>query len=90
MFKVSINDLLHFLTSLDKESLAGWSFSGPVKKAYDKTCKGFILLFEHSTKAQIPVDPRHSEDLHLVQPYLMMQIMIVDKKVFHLEITVTD
>jgi hypothetical protein len=39
------------LTSLDKESLSGWSFSGPVKKAYDKTCKGFILLFESSTKA---------------------------------------
>jgi hypothetical protein len=70
--------------------LSGWSFSGQVKKAYDKTCKGFILLFEHATKAQLPADPRNAEDLHLVQPYLLMQIMVTDKKVFHLEITVTD
>ena len=82
--------MIYLTHAIDKDSLAGWSFSGPVKKAYDKTCKGFILLFEHSTKAMIPVDPRNSEDLHLVQPYLMMQIMITDKKVFHLEITVTD
>jgi len=46
--------------------LVGWSFSGQVKKAYDKTCKGFILLFEHATKAQLPADPRNAEDLHLV------------------------
>jgi hypothetical protein len=61
-----------FFISLDKDSLSGWSFSGQVKKAYDKTCKGFILLFEHATKAQLPGDPRNAEDLHLVQPYLMM------------------
>jgi hypothetical protein len=47
------------------------------------------MLFEHTTKAQLPADPR-GEDLHLVQPYLMLQVMITDKKVFHLEITVTD
>jgi hypothetical protein len=61
-----------------------------VKKAYDKTCKGFIMLFEHNTKAQLPADPRNQEDLHLVQPYLLLQIMVTEKKVFHLEITVTD
>jgi hypothetical protein len=57
---------------IDKDSLSGWSFNGPVKKAYDKTCKGFIMLFEHNTKAQLPADPRNQEDLHLVQPYLLL------------------
>jgi Protein of unknown function (DUF667) len=61
-----------------------------VKKAYDKSCKGFILLFEHSTKAQIPADPRNQEELHLLQPYLLLQLMVTEKKVFHLELTVTD
>ncbi len=66
-----------------------WSFSGSVKKAYDKTCKGFIMLFDHNTKAQLPADPR-ADELFLVQPYILIQAMIADKKSFHIEITVTD
>ncbi|CDW78155.1 UNKNOWN [Stylonychia lemnae] len=74
---------------IGKETLNNWSFQGSVKKAYDKSCKSFILLFDHATKAQIPSDPRQAE-LYLVQPYLMLQLMITDKKLFHIEVTVTD
>jgi len=47
------------------------------------------MLFDHSTKAQIPADSR-TQDLYLVQPYLLLQLMVTDKKLFHLEVTVTD
>eukprot|EP00347_Sterkiella_histriomuscorum_P023813 403333301 len=73
----------------NKESINNWVFQGSVKKAYDKSCKSFVFVFDHATKAQMPDDSRQKE-LYLVQPFILLQLMITDKKLFNLEVTVTD
>ena len=47
------------------------------------------MLFDHATKGQIPADSRNDE-LNLVQPFIMMQLMVTNKNSFHVEIIVSD
>ena len=63
--------------------------SGSIKKAYDRSAKGYVYITDRNSKLQLPQDPRRTE-LHLLQPFLNLQVKILDKKQFHLEVSFTD
>ena len=62
---------------------------GNLKKAYDRSVKGYVFVSDANSKLQMPKDTRKM-DLYLLQPYLLLQIKILNKKQFHLEVAVTD
>lgn len=74
----------------DKDSIKNWAVaSGNLKKAYDKTVKGYVLICDGQTKLQIPKESRKAE-LYLLQTNLLFQIKVLDKKSFNLEVVFTD
>ena len=78
------------LSITEKDSIAKWTIaSGNLKKAYDKTCKGYVYITDANTKLMLPGNAR-TQDLYLLQSNLVFQIKLLDKKSFHLEITFTD
>ncbi len=74
----------------DKDSISKWSIAGgSLKKAYDKTCKGYVYITDANTKLMLPGNAR-TQDLYLLQNHLVLQIKVLDKKSFNLEVTFTD
>ena len=63
--------------------------SGSIKKAYDRSVKGYVFITDTNSKLQLPQDPRRQE-LYLIQPFLNLQIKVLDKKQFHCEVGFTD
>ena len=62
----------------DKETIKKWLVSGSIKKAYDRTVKGYVYMTDISSKLQLPKDPRKQE-LYLLQPYLVVQVKALNK-----------
>ena len=62
----------------DKETIKKWLVSGSIKKAYDRTVKGYVYMTDISSKLQLPKDPRKQE-LYLLQPYLVVQVKVLNK-----------
>lgn len=56
------NLMLLILTQLfsvtDKETIKRWLVSGSIKKAYDRSVKGYVYITDLSSKLQLPKDPR--------------------------------
>jgi len=56
------NLMLFILTQLfsvtDKETIKRWLVSGSIKKAYDRSVKGYVYITDLSSKLQLPKDPR--------------------------------
>lgn len=78
------------LSITDKDSVKNWAVtSGGLKKAYDKTAKGYVYVLDTQTRLQLPRDTRRTE-LYLLQQNLLLQVKILDKKSFNLEIVFTD
>ena len=54
--------MLLILTQLfsvtDKETIKRWLVSGSIKKAYDRSVKGYVYITDLSSKLQLPKDPR--------------------------------
>jgi hypothetical protein len=74
----------------EKESVQKWSISGSnLKRAYDKTVKGYVYITDQNTKLMMPGLTRQV-DLYLLQTNLLFQIKILDKKSFNLEVMFTD
>ena len=63
--------------------------SGSIKKAYDRSVKGYVYITDANSKLQLPQDTRRQE-LCLIQPFLNFQVKVLDKKQFHFEIGFTD
>ena len=63
--------------------------SGSIKKAYDRSVKGYVYITDLSSKMQLPKDTRKQE-LFLLQPFLNLQVKVLDKKQFHVEVTFSD
>ena len=66
-----------------------WMVSGSIKKAYDRSVKGYVYITDQNSKLQLPQDTRRQE-LYLIQPFLNLQVKVLDKKQFHLEVGFTD
>ena len=64
---------------IDKETINKWHISGSIKKAYDRSVKGYVYMTDINSKLQIPKDTRKQE-LYLIQPYLLLQVKVLDKK----------
>lgn len=45
----------------DKESLKNWHLQGSVKKAYDKSVKGYVCVLDVNSKISAPKDGRNSK-----------------------------
>ena len=76
------------LSIQEKDSLQRWlSSGGSLKKAFDKSVKGYVYITDVNTKLSLP---KARQDLHLIQSMLLLQIKILDKKSFSLEIVFTD
>ena len=73
----------------DKETIKRWLVSGSIKKAYDRSVKGYVYITDASSKLQLPKDTRKN-DLFLLQPFLGIQVKVLDKKQFHVEVTFSD
>jgi hypothetical protein len=73
----------------DKDSIKNWGLVGNLKKAYDRSVKGYILVSDNNSKMMMPKDNR-KQDLCLLQPYLLLQCKILNKKQFHMEIAFSD
>jgi hypothetical protein len=53
------------LSVQDKETLKNWGLIGNLKKAYDRSVKGYVFVSDANSKLQIPKDSR-KQDLHLI------------------------
>ena len=84
-----IPSLTPTVPDLDKETIKRWLVSGSIKKAYDRSVKGYVYITDMSSKLQLPKDPRKQE-LFLLQPFLCLQVKVLDKKQFHVEVTFSD
>ena len=73
----------------DKATIKPWLVSGSIKKAYDRTVKGYVYITDLSSKLQLPKDARRTE-LYLLQPFLNLQVKVLNKKEFHVEVTFSD
>ena len=73
----------------DKETIKPWLVSGSIKKAYDRSVKGYVYITDLSSKLQLPKDTRRQE-LFLLQPFLNLQVKVLNKKEFHVEVTFSD
>ena len=49
----------------DKETIKRWLVSGSIKKAYDRSVKGYVYITDLSSKLQLPKEPR-KQDLFLL------------------------
>jgi len=72
----------------DKKSHDNWYFTSNIKKAYDKSLKGYAIILKHNSKLCAPSN--RNLNLYLIQPFLVFQILVLDKRYFSLEIAVTD
>lgn len=73
----------------DKQTVAQWLFSGNIKKIYDRSVKGNVFdITDQRSKIQLPQDV-HKTELFLTQPYLNLQVKVMNKKEFHVEVTFT-
>ena len=66
-----IPSLTPTVLNLDKETIKRWLVSGSIKKAYDRSVKGYVYITDMSSKLQLPKDPRKQE-LFLLQPFLCL------------------
>jgi hypothetical protein len=66
------------LSITEKDQLAGWSTPKNLKKAYDKSAKGYVYITPTLGKWKHPADDRKA-DLALIQPYILLQCKILDK-----------
>ena len=91
MFKnaYQYGNTVSLLNIQDKETIKKWLVSGSIKKAYDRTVKGYVYMTDMSSKLQLPKDSRKSE-LYLLQPYLCLQVKVLSKQQFHVEVTFSD
>ncbi|CAH1783317.1 unnamed protein product [Owenia fusiformis] len=76
-----------------KDPTANWKLSGGhgIRKIYDKEVKSFVYTIEgssHSTKMQLPKDPKQS--LTLVQRYVVIQINVQKGTDVTIELGVSD
>ena len=62
---------LTLLNISEKESLDQWLTQGSLKKAYDKTVKGYTYILDQNSKWTAPKEPRKGS-LALVHPYLII------------------
>ena len=60
-----------------------------MKKAYDKTVKGYTYILDQNSKWTAPRDPR-KESLGITQPYVIIRCKVLDKKSFHFEVAFSD
>ena len=91
MFKSSYQDGKSFnlLSITEKDSLKNWTIQGGnLKKAFDKSCKGYVYITNDQSKLMIP--GTKAKELWLTQTTLLFQMKILDKRSFSLEITFTD
>ena len=80
---------MSLLNIQDKETIKKWLVSGSIKKAYDRTVKGYVYMTDTSSKLQLPKDSRKNE-LYLLQPFLCLQVKVLSKAQFHVEVTFSD
>ena len=69
IFKVSLGFLWLSSDGLEKETIKKWMVSGSIKKAYDRSVKGYVYITDQNSKLQLPQDTRRQE-LYLIQPFL--------------------
>ena len=50
--------LTQLFSVTDKETIKRWLVSGSIKKAYDRSVKGYVYITDLSSKLQLPKDPR--------------------------------
>ena len=77
------------LSISEKEQVQGWLTPKNLKKAYDKTCKGYVYITPALGKWKHPLDDR-KEELGLIQPFVIIQCKVLDKQSFHFEVAFTD
>lgn len=68
---------LTLLSINEKDSVNKWSLQGPVKKAFDKTVKGYVYCTDQLSKLVVPQDFRRSS-LQLIQPFVILQCKVLD------------
>jgi hypothetical protein len=77
------------LSITEKDQVNGWLTPKNLKKAYDKTCKGYVYITPNLGKWKHPVDDRKDE-LGLIQPFILVQCKVLDKQNFHFEVGFSD
>ncbi len=86
--KYQFGKYLSLLDIQEKESIQKWGVTGGnLKKAYDKTVKGYVYITDQNMKLSLPGKP---QDLFLLQTYLTLQCKILFKQSFNIEVQVTD
>ena len=80
---------LMLLNITEKGSIDKWHVQGTLKKAYDKSAKGFVFVMDSNTRLKQPQDTRRKE-LGIIQPFLIIQCKVLNKQTFHIEVMFTD
>ena len=73
----------------EKESIDKWHTQGLLRRAYDKSVKGYVFVTDAGSRLKQPSDSK-KQDLGLVQPYLLLQCKVLDKQSFHFEVAFSD
>ena len=73
------------LSITEKDQINGWLTPKNLKKAYDKSCKGYVYISPNQGKWKHPIDDRKQE-LGLIQKYVLLQCKVLDTKGFHFEV----
>ena len=90
MFRDQYQDGKHvqLLSVADKTSINKWTVQGSLKKAFDKSVKGYVYITDVGTKLSLPSSRR--DELALLQGTVLLQCKLLDKKSFQLEVLFTD
>ncbi len=60
-----------------------------MKRAFDKSVKGYVYITDQNTKLSLPGELRKQE-LYLLQTNLLFQIKVLDKKSFSVDVVFSD
>jgi hypothetical protein len=72
----------------ERETHDMWEFSENIKRAYDKSLNGYAIILKHNSVMKAPKD--RNAQLYLIQPFLVFQVMVLDKRYFSVELILTD
>jgi hypothetical protein len=72
----------------DKDTFNNWHFSGSIKRAFDKTVKGYVCVLDNNSKISAPKDYRQKK-LDSIQTFILIQCKVLHKASFNLEVAYT-
>ena len=85
----ALGDKLTIFNAKEKDIINFWQKSGTIKKAFDSSVKGYIIVLDSLAKLQLPKNPAKNS-LKYEYGFIILQCKVLDKRSFWLDIKYTD